>query len=86
LPQKKGNRRGPGYAYNVKELRHQEARVAEHAEECYEHFVATWRTRPPRKGNGCATASNRQGLDGLPGDASSLCATLRHEVGRTAKE
>ena len=47
-PQKKGNARGPAYAYNVKELRNQEVRVAEQAEKGYEHFVAAWRPRPPK--------------------------------------
>lgn len=83
LPQKKGNRRGPSYAYSVKGLRHQEARIAEHAEKSYEQFVASWWMHPPRKGGGCATASNWQELDGLPGDVSSRHATLRHEVDRT---
>ncbi|PJN92756.1 IS110 family transposase, partial [Amaricoccus sp. HAR-UPW-R2A-40] len=41
LPQKKGNRRGPAYAYNVKELRAQESELARHAEKTYEQFVAT---------------------------------------------
>ena len=31
-PQKKGNRRGPAYAYNVKELREQEREIARRAE------------------------------------------------------
>lgn len=61
-----GNRRGPTCACNVKELRHQETRIAERAEKSCEHFVAAWRTRPPGKERGCATASNRQGLDGCP--------------------
>lgn len=86
MPQKKGNRRGPSYAYNVKELRQQEARIAERAEQSYEHFVAAWQARPPGKGRSCATASNRQGLNRLPGDASSRCTTLHHEVDRTRKE
>ena len=47
-PQKKGNRRGPAYAYNVKALRDQEMRVARHAEQAYEHFVAQWQTATPR--------------------------------------
>jgi transposase len=47
-PQKKGNRRGSAYAYNVKELRKQEMRVAEQAEKSYEHFVEQWRPRPPK--------------------------------------
>lgn len=86
LPQKKGNRRGSSYAYNVKELRHQEAKIAQHAEKSYEHFVAAWRTHPPGKGRVCAAASNRQELNRLPGDASSRHATLRPEVDRTVKE
>ena len=85
-PQRKGNKRGASYAYNVKELRQREAKVAEHAERSYEHFVSAWQPRPPKHGVGCATASNRQGLNGLPGDASSRRATLRHEVDRTMKE
>lgn len=84
-PQKKGNRRGAGYAYNVKELRHQEAKIAKQAEKSYEYFVAAWRPHPPKQG-GCTAASNRQGLNRLPGDASSRHATLRPEVDRTAKE
>jgi transposase len=85
-PQKKGNRRGAAYAYNVKELRHQEMRIAERAEKGYAHFVASWRRKPPKLNVGCATASNRQGLNGLPDGASSRCTTLRHEVGRTEEK
>lgn len=84
-PQKKGNRRGASFAYNVKELRQQEAKIAEHAEKSYEHFVAAWRPHPPKHG-GCAAASNRQGLKRLPGDASSRHATLRHEVDHTGEK
>jgi len=47
-PQTKGNARGPAYAYNVKTLRDQEARITEHAEKGYEKFVAAWRLRPPK--------------------------------------
>ena len=47
-PQKKGNRRGPAYAYNVKELREQEMGVARRAEAAYEHFVERWSPRPPK--------------------------------------
>jgi transposase len=50
-PQAKGNSRGPAYAYNVKELRNQEMRVAEQAQKSYEHFVDAWRPRPV-KGKG----------------------------------
>jgi transposase len=45
-PHKKGNKRGPAYAYNVKALREQEMRIAKQAERSYEHFVDQWRTRP----------------------------------------
>ena len=48
LPQKKGNRRGPAYACNVKELRAREAEVARQAERSYERFVARWKARPAR--------------------------------------
>jgi len=48
LPQKKGNQRGTAYAYNVKDLRAQEAEVARQAERAYEQFVSRWKTRPPK--------------------------------------
>lgn len=47
-PQKKGNRRGPTYAYNVKKLREQEMGVARRAEVAYEHFVERWSPRPQK--------------------------------------
>lgn len=47
-PQRKGNVRGPAYAYNVKALRDQEALIAEQAEKGYEQFVAAWQRHPPR--------------------------------------
>jgi len=49
-PQKKGNRRGPAYAYNVRALRKQEMRIAEQAEQSYEHLVAHWQPRHPKAG------------------------------------
>ena len=48
-PQKKGNKRGPTYAYNVKALRDQEMRLAQQAEHSYEHLVAHWQARPAKK-------------------------------------
>ncbi|WP_353646012.1 IS110 family transposase [Mesorhizobium sp. WSM2239] len=48
-PQKKGNSRGPTYAYNVKDLRNQEMRIAEQAQKGYEHFVEAWRPRLPKE-------------------------------------
>jgi len=52
LPQKKGNRRGPAYAYNVKALRDQEMEIARRAETAYEQFVAHWTPRPTRAARG----------------------------------
>jgi hypothetical protein len=49
-PQKKGNRRGPTYAYNVKELRAREMNVARRAEAAYENFVGQWQPRGPKNG------------------------------------
>jgi transposase len=47
-PQKKGDQRGPAYAYNVKALRDQELQLAEQAERNYARFVDRWRTRLSR--------------------------------------
>ena len=47
-PQQKGSRRGAAFAYNVKALRDQEMRIAEHAERNYARFVDRWKTRPGR--------------------------------------
>jgi transposase len=55
-PMKKGNRRGPAYAYNVKTLRTQEMAIAEQAERAYQHFVAQWQPQPARKRRNAATA------------------------------
>jgi transposase len=49
-PQKKGNHRGPAFAYNVKTLRDQEMRIAEQAERNYARFVDCWKTRPDKNG------------------------------------
>jgi transposase len=49
-PQKKGNRRGAAYAYNVKALREQEMRVAKQAERSYAHLVAHWQPRQSKAG------------------------------------
>ena len=47
-PQKKGNRPGPAYAYNVKALRDQELTLTQQAERNYARFVDRWMTRAPR--------------------------------------
>ena len=49
-PMKKGNQRGPAYAYNVKALRSQEMAIAEQAERVYEQFVGQWRPKPGKRG------------------------------------
>jgi len=79
VPPKKGNKRGASYAYHVKELRHQEMQIAERAEKSYEHFVAAWRTYPPKQ-PGHATASNRQGLNGLPENAGGILHHVSGEI------
>jgi transposase len=56
-PMKKGNKRGPAYAYNVKELRDREKAVAEQAEHAYEQLVAGWRDRPGRRRMGAASTA-----------------------------
>jgi hypothetical protein len=43
--QKKGNKPGPAYAYNVKALREQRMDIARRAKQAYEQFVAPWQTR-----------------------------------------
>ena len=47
-PQKKADRRGPAYAYNVKVLRDQEKEIARRAETAYERVVANWTPRPSK--------------------------------------
>jgi transposase len=60
MPAKKGNKRGPAYAYNVKELRERETEVARQAERAYEHFVSQWQTRrPPVRRTGAAKEERR---------------------------
>lgn len=44
-PQRKGNKRGAAYAYNIKELRDREIELARHAEHAYERFVSRWQRR-----------------------------------------
>jgi transposase len=60
-PMRKGNQRGPAYAYNVKALRDQEMAVAEQAERAYEHLVAQWRQKPGRRRTGAAIATGSSG-------------------------
>ena len=53
---KKGNKRGPAYAYNVKALRNQEIVIAAQAERAYQHFVAQWRQKPAKRRTATAPA------------------------------
>ena len=48
-PEKKGNKGGAAYAYNIKELCNREIDVARHAEHAYEQFVSRWQRRGPAK-------------------------------------
>ena len=48
-PARKGNKRGPAYAYNVKALRDREIELARHAEQAYERFVSQWQRRGTAK-------------------------------------
>ena len=75
-PQRKGNQRGPTYAYSVKALRHQEMRIAEQAERNYARFVARWKTRPPMRR---ATQSGKKGMRhpaAPPPSASSIAFSV----------
>ena len=60
-PAKKGNKRGPSYAYNVKELRDREKAVAEQAERAYEQLVAGRRQKSSKRHTGPATAAGSSG-------------------------
>ena len=59
-PARKGNKRGPAYAYNIKALRDREVELARHAEEAYERFVSQWQRRGRAKQRtGAATEERR---------------------------
>jgi transposase len=59
-PVRKGNKRGPAYAYNIKELRDREIELARHAEQAYEQFVSKWQRRGNAKQRtGAATEERR---------------------------
>ena len=60
-PMRKGNKRGPAHAYNVKALRDQEVVIAEQAGRAYEHLVAPWRQKPGKRRTGAATAAEPSG-------------------------
>ena len=58
-PVRKGNKRGPAYAYNIKELRDREIELARHAEQAYERFVCQWQRRGNRKQRTGAASEER---------------------------
>jgi transposase len=60
MPAKKGNKRGPAYAYNVKNLRNREIEVVRQAERVYEHFVSQWQPRRPKVGRTSAAKEERR--------------------------
>jgi transposase len=58
-PMKKGNKRGPAFAYNIEALRNQDMAIAEQAERAYEHFVGQWRQKPtPRRMRSASVAGS----------------------------
>ena len=59
-PVRKGNKRGPAYAYNIKELRDREIELARHAEQAYEQFVSKWQRRGTAKQRTGAAAEERR--------------------------
>jgi transposase len=59
-PARKGSKRGPAYAYNVKELRDREIEAARQAEHAYEQFVGHWRPRGPGKRRAGAANEERR--------------------------
>ncbi|WP_366462043.1 IS110 family transposase [Hyphomonas sp. BRH_c22] len=60
-PQKKGNKRGASYAYNVKELRQQEVQIAEHAERAMNSSLPP--DGPVSPGNAVGVRSPQTGRD-----------------------
>ena len=81
-PARKGNQRGPAYAYNVKETQESGDAVATQAERAYEHFVGQWRPRGPGKGSARAPQSGQARIIRRPDEACSRRPALRHEVAR----
>ena len=59
-PVRKENKRGPAYAYNVKELRDREIELARHAEQAYEQFVSQWQRRGNAKQRAGAATEERR--------------------------
>ena len=66
-PTKKGNKRGPAFAYNVKVLRSQEMAIAEQAERAYQNFVAQWQPKPTMKRRASNPAAWSRGAPRPPG-------------------
>ena len=83
-PEKKGNKRGAAYAYNIKELRDREIDVARHAEHAYEQFVSRWQRRGPR--SGARVPPMRSDGDGCAAGLTSSGPALCHAVTRASPE
>jgi hypothetical protein len=84
MPTKKGNKRGPACAHNVKALRERETEVPRQAERAYEHFVSQWQTRRPAIGRTGAAKEER--LSGSAADLASSSSALRHAVARAKQK
>ena len=78
MPAKKGNKRGPAYDYNEKELREGETEVARQAERAYEHFVSQWQTRRPSARR--TGAARRSDDSGCAAELASSSSALRYAV------
>ena len=83
-PQKKGNARGPAYAYNVKALRNQEMEIAERAQESYEHFVAAWAPASLGRGKPDRRCRHRQACGRLTSAGTGWAARRRFQPTRRA--
>ena len=66
-PARKGNKRGPAYAYNVKELRDREIDIAHRAEQADKQFVRGWQRRASAKRRTGATNEERRLKAARPG-------------------
>ena len=81
MPAKKGNKRGPAYTYNVKELRERETEVTQRAQRAYEHFVGRWQTGR-RHRHGARAPQRRSDDSGCAAELASSSSALRHAVTR----
>jgi transposase len=83
-PEKKGNKRGAAYAYNIKALHDREIDVVRHAEHAYEQFVGRW--QPRGLGKRRRVPPMRSDDDGCAAGLTSSSPTLCHAVTRAPPE